>query len=212
MKKIILIAAIAASMTASVNAQSLVAGWDFNYTASFGGLDIDGDFVPDTSAAATYGSGTFSWANQTTSGLVNAANLSSNNLLRPAELDTMGAGFGWLVDANGSSSAVLTFTVDLTGLQDAELSFAHAGENGSFDITVAGQLFNPASDALGIVDLDPFEGGMANIDFTFSNFSGTENFFLDNVQVVGTVVPEPSAYAAIFGGLALMITVLRRRK
>ena len=215
MKKIISIAATAALTvgaltTTSVSAQSLVAAWDFYYPASFGGFDVDGDFVDDSSVPATYGTGTFSWSNQTSSGLLNAANLSSNNLLRPAQLDTMGEGFGWFVDANNSPNAILTLSVDLTGLEDVELTFAHAGQNGSFNLIVAGETFSPTSDALGTVDLDAFEGGLANINFTFANFSGVENSFLDNIQITG--VPEPSTYAAIFGVIALGIAVARRRK
>lgn len=210
MKKLILIAAAAALTTASVNAQSLVAAWDFNYTNSFGGLDVDGDFSADTSAAATYGTGTFSWANQTSEGLVNTANLFSNNLVRPVQLDTMAEGFGWFVSANTSPNAVLTLSVDLTGFNSAELTFAHAGQNGSFDLFVGGQSFSPTADALGTVDISSFAGGVANIDFTFANFSGAENSFLDNIQV--TAVPEPSTYAAIFGVIALGFAACRRRK
>ena len=209
MKKLILIAAAAALTTASVNAQSLVAAWDFNYPDSFGGLDVDGDFSPDSSAAATYGTGTFSWANQTQGGLFNSANLTSNDLLRPGMLDQFTPTFGWQL-GGGDSSAVLTVSVDLTGFTSAELTFAHAGENGSFDLLVGGQTFSPAADSLGTVDISSFAGSVANIDFTFANFSGAENSFLDNIQV--PAVPEPSTYAAIFGVIALGFAACRRRK
>ena len=212
MKKFILIAATAAITTASINAQSLVAAWDFLYPASFGGFDLDGDFVDDPSAPANYGTGTFTWANQTSSGLLNAANLLSNNLLRTVQLDTMGLGFGWFVDANVSPNAVLTVSVDLTLFEDVEMTFAYAGQNGAFDLFVGGQTFSPTSDTLGTVDLSAFEGGLANIDFTFADFSGIDNAFLDNIQITGTAVPEPSTYAAIFGVIALGIAVARRRK
>ena len=109
-------------------------------------------------------------------------------------------------------NTVLTFSVDLTGFEDVELTFAHAGQNGAFDLDVAGQSFSPATDALGIVDLDALEGGLADIEFSFSNFAGAENFLLDNVQIVGTVVPESSTYAAIAGLIALGATAMRRRK
>jgi len=211
MKKIILIAATAALTTASVHAQSLVAAWDFNYPMSFGGFDIDGDFVNDTSAAASFGSGTFSWINQAVGGLANSANLTSNNLLRPAQIDTLPAGFGWQL-GGGESSAVLTFTVDLSLFEDVELTFAYAGQNGVFDVTVAGQTFNPAADSLATVDLNAFEGGIAIVDFTFANFESPEVFLLDNVQITGTAVPEPSTYAAIFGVIALGVVAARRRK
>mgnify|MGYP000265318444 FL=1 len=211
MKKVLTIAALAALATVSANAQTLIAAWDFNYPDSFGGFDIDGDFSNDTSADATFGAGTFTWGSQTVGGLANSADLSSNGLIRPLQLNPLGDGFGWQL-GGAEAATVLTFAVDLTGFQDVELTFAYAGQNGVFDLDVAGQSFSPATDALGTVDLDALEGGLANIEFSFSNFAGAENFLLDNVQIVGTAVPEPSAFAAILGVVALGFVAVRRRK
>ena len=38
------------------------------------------------------------------------------------------------------------------------------------------------------------------------------NFYYDNITLGGTAVPEPSSFAVIFGAMALVFTVLRRRK
>ena len=50
--------------------------------------------------------------------------------------------------------------------------------------------------------------------FFRANLSGIEdgNAYIDNFQGTGTVVPEPSAFAAIFGTLALGFAAVRRRR
>lgn len=66
----------------------------------------------------------------------------------------------------------------------------------------------------------------SNVTFTFdvsgndavSNATGTTSYdyssalLLDNVTFAGTVVPEPSTYAAIFGAAALAFVAIRRRR
>lgn len=50
------------------------------------------------------------------------------------------------------------------------------------------------------------------VRFEFTNLVLGERVGLDNVHIAGTAVPEPSAYAAIFGALALAFTTYRRRR
>ena len=57
--------------------------------------------------------------------------------------------------------------------------------------------------------------GLGEVSFVRLEFSGlgaNERIGLDNVHVAGTAVPEPSAYAAIAGALALAFVASRRRK
>lgn len=51
-------------------------------------------------------------------------------------------------------------------------------------------------------------------DFTVTNASGDEFFaqYIDGNTIIGSMVPEPSTYAAIFGALALAFVAYRRRK
>lgn len=51
-------------------------------------------------------------------------------------------------------------------------------------------------------------------DFTVTNASGDEFFaqYIDGNTIIGSMVPEPSTYAAIFGALALAFAAYRRRK
>ncbi|WP_269524770.1 PEP-CTERM sorting domain-containing protein [Coraliomargarita parva] len=225
MKKLILLtASLMLGFAGAMSAQDLIAAWDFNYTSSFGGLDVDGDFINDSSATANFGlqagTATFSWLNQTSSGLSNSADLDSNQLLRPLQIASMNDGFGWFVDANVSSSAELFLTVDLSLYGSSELTFAAGSDNGPVDLLVdvdgAVTTLNltAGTDALYTVDLSALAGSSsAVVGLSFDNFTGTDNVFLDNFQITGVgVVPEPSTYAAIFGVVALLFAAHRRRK
>jgi hypothetical protein len=222
MKKKIITLAIASCVAFSLaSAQSLVSAWDFNYPSSFGGLDVDGDFAADSSAAATWGetSNIFSWTGMNANGLSNDAQLDSNQLLRPQQLVTMNDGFGWLVAAGDSASANMFLDLDLAGFAAAELTFAAGSQNGPIDllVNVGGDVTNigltAGQDALFTVDISTLAGlSNAQVGFSFANFTGTDNAVMDNIQVTGTVVPEPSAFAAIFGALALGFTAIRRRR
>ena len=72
------------------------------------------------------------------------------------------------------------------------LTLASGQSNSAIDLTAAGN-----------VQYIKFSVGAVN--------SGAE-LYLDNVSITGTVVPEPSTYAAIFGVVALAIAAYRRRK
>lgn len=219
MKKVIILASLAAVSFAGVSsAQSLVAAWDFNYPASFGGLDVDGDFVNDTSANATWGdtSATFSWTGMGAGGgLSSGQSLNSNILLRPTQIASMNEGFAWIVDANSSSAAVLSLNLDLSGFSAAELTFAAGSQNGPVTLDVNGTQFGltAGQDALQTLDISALAGlGNAVVNFTFADFTGTDNAVLDNFQVTGTAVPEPSTFAALAGLVALGFAATRRRK
>lgn len=75
--------------------------------------------------------------------------------------------------------------------------------------------FNVSSDALLVMNLSDFitaESG--DLDWTKFNFASNANMDVDfaNAQITFNAVPEPSAYAAIFGALALSFAFYRRRK
>lgn len=219
-KKILTLAVASCALFAWANAQSLVSAWDFNYPGSFGGTDIDGDFAADTSANATWGetSNTFSWTGVTNGGLGNEADLESNLLLRPQQLATMTGGtFGWVVDANSSQGANMFLNLDLTGFTSAELTFAAGSVNGpvTLNVDVGGNVtpisLSDGADALQTVDISGLAGlSNAQVGFSYSDFTGTDNAYMDNIQV--TAVPEPSTYAALLGVVALAFAAVRRRR
>jgi hypothetical protein len=200
MKKITLLASlVSASFVSASSAEELVAAWDFNYPESFGGLDVDGDFVTDSSAPATFGDteATFSWAGMGSGGgLSNSADLESNEGLRPLQIGSMNDGFGWIVDANSSAEASLAVNVDLSAYAggSAELTFAAGSQNGSVTLVVSAgnELTNislsPGADSLQTVDISSLAGSNAVISFSFSDFTGTDNAVIDNIQVVAEAV------------------------
>ncbi len=79
------------------------------------------------------------------------------------------------------------------GSQDITASESSGGIAESVDLTAAGA------------------GSEFFIRGTVSGLGASNTLNIDNVQILGNVVPEPSTYAAIAGGLALAFVALRRR-
>jgi len=206
MKNIIITSALLAAV--SVNAQSFVAGWDF-----------DGVGQNDTSVSANWGAqsetASASWTHSLADFVTVFSNefgiSSSNNSAAINDSFTFLAGgvdantgydqfsdnFGGAEQGFQSFTGDDTFTLSFSGtnLTNLELSFAFASNQGeSFSVQT--------------VDLSGFDGdALVNYQFTPAA-SGV----YDNFAVTGTVVPEPSAYAAILGALALGFVATRRRK
>jgi len=228
MKKSIITLAGIAGITAFAQAQlQFVAAWDFTAPSGFTSFDVNDDFNAEFELAADYaGSGLFQWSGVTegSSGFyaanfneVNSADIVADNF----GLTQLGDGTGFLVAAQqDAGTALLTFTgLDFSGLTGANLDFAAGVQNfdgattlnfggdlsGSINLTGTGTAYN--------VDLSALEG-LSNATFTmsFSDFSGAENVVLDNFQFTATPVPEPSAFAAIIGAVALGFAAVRRRR
>lgn len=223
MKKIITAITLSIFSLSISNAQEFIAGWDFNYPSSFGAFDYTGDGVADTvmpgvSLLGGDSSATFTYGSQITGGLQNSANLSSNTLL-PDGLTSFGGNLGWQIGA-ADSGTTLSLNLDLTGWENLTLSFAHQAQilGDGFDTLVdfgtgAQTLAMGSSENVASYDISNLSNNStAQIDFTFSNFDGTEVAAFDNFQITGNVVPEPSTYAAIFGVFALIYVAYRRRQ
>jgi hypothetical protein len=101
-----------------------------------------------------------------------------------AAQDTTNAStIGWGVSADGANYTSLGLTSSLTG---ADSGFS----------VIAGSAFDGEDQVF-------FRGTFAGVD---------TRALIDNVGIGGTIVPEPSTYAVIFGSLALTIAVYRRRR
>ena len=225
MKKIVTALALSLSLiSASYSQEQLIAGWGFNYPSSFGAFDNDGDGLVDTtmpgvSLLGADSSAFFTYGSQTTGGLVNEANLSANTVL-PDGLTTFGGTLGWQIGA-ADAGETLAFNVDLTGWENIGFSFAHQATafGDGFDVLVdfgTGNQTVSLGLAEGVADFNNITSlsnvSNAQISLTFSGFDGVEVAALDNFQITGTVVPEPSTYAAIFGVFALVFVAYRRRR
>ena len=206
MKKVIIL--LLAAFASSLSAQEFVAGWDFD--------DIN---LTATSYVANWGlqegSATASWthtlSNPPTT-FVNEFGLSS------AFNDTMGndtfsfgqdpdtgftafsqgpsnpAGEAGFQSLSGDDTFSLSF--DGTNFQNLTLEYAYSSTGNAEDYSLIS------------VDISNLNG-MASATY---NFTPTSNGLYDNFAITGTVVPEPSTYAAILGALALAFVAYRRRK
>lgn len=207
MKNIIITALLGATVSLSAQTEFL-AGWDF-----------DGIGAADTSDIANWGeqagSATLSWTHSPSNppvvftaefGLSNAFNDTVAN-------DSFAGVFAGDVDPqNGfakfsdgpvaaaeagfnslSATDTMTFSFDASGFNSLELRFGLDAGSGF---------------SLQTVDLGAFDGNtLAEYTFTTANGSSYDNF-----MITGTAVPEPSAFAAIFGVVALAFAGVRRRR
>lgn len=199
---------------ATVNAQSFVAGWDFD------GVNASATSV-NANWGAQAGSATASWTHALANIPITFTNdfgISTQNnsaTINDSFTFLSGGPLGDGIDENTgfnqfsdnfnntgefgfqSFTGDDTFTLSFSGtnLINLELSFAFAPtQGGTFTVQT--------------VDLSSFDGvALANYQFTPA-LSGV----YDNFAIVGTVVPEPSSFAAIAGVLALGFVAVRRRK
>lgn len=247
MKNTLIIAGAVVALAATVQAQSLVAGFDFSATpdANFSDLGNGGATNDGTNAAAF---GTFSISNNGSITTIDPIGFSSTELtagdtlfssIRVASVnDTFGGGgslqvevIPGLSDPDGGSFdfSVSTGATGLDTFTDYRFGFA-AGQTqfGTSSLAVSYSVDN-GSNFIGAqnvsVDERVANGGEA-FDLDFSGFNATDVIFrvsftdidtgilFDNIQVAATatVVPEPSAFAALAGMIALGFVAIRRRR
>lgn len=244
MKKILYITGLSVGAVLSSQAQTLIAGFDFDSfpDANYSDLGLGGS-VNDGAAAAAFG--TFSFQDGGTSNTFPAVQTGSGSLTANATLvssvrvpgfnNTMDtSGNGWLQadDLGALSSAdggFFDFNISTGGTlyEDFTFSFAAAqSQGGTTQLNVeysidAGSSFIDLGD-LSVSALESSGGESLSVDalgFSASDVIFRVNFTdiatgtrFDNVQVSGTVVPEPSAFAAIAGVLVLGFAATRRRR
>jgi hypothetical protein len=196
--KLILAALVAAS---SLSAQSFVAGWDF-----------DGVAAQAPSMTANWGdlagSATLSWSHSPAGGppFFAASEFGVSNLFNSA---VTGNTFGFVDTNTGFDQFSDNFT-------SGEYGFESVSAGDSFTFTFDGSGYTSLSltyavDALG-------DGNWATASADLSSFSGSFQLNTaagaryDNFAVTGTVVPEPSSYAAIFGVIAIAFVASRRSR
>jgi hypothetical protein len=207
MKNVLFIAALAA--TSALSAQSFVAGWDFDSVASDASQMTSnwGDQASSALLSWTHGAQggppTFTPPEFAIDPAYNSAVVNDSFTFLTGGIDT-NTGFDQFSDNFGqgeygflasSSSDTFSFSFDGSGFESLELLFA-------YDATGSGTFVTEE------VDLSAFNGNGSAL-YQFTTLSGAR---YDNFAITGTAVPEPSAFAAIAGVLAIGFAALRRRR
>ena len=205
MKKTIILAALVGA--SALNAQSFVAGWDFD------------DVGPsDTSMTSNWGdlagSATLSWNHSTATGFptFDPAEFGVDLAFNSAVVGNTFAfvdpntGFDEFSDPGGAAEAgfeslsagdSFTFSFNASGYESLSLSYAVDADGAG-----AGAWTTTS------VDLTAFDGNAA-ASYVLNTANGAR---YDNFAITGTAVPEPSSFAAIAGALAIGFVVVRRRR
>jgi hypothetical protein len=215
---------IAVSSTGSASLITLTTnsdGWHFESTG----------FANQGALNAVYGSGTYTF--QSSSFANSVLNLSNDSLYPNAPVATISTNTGLGLQWSGGvlvvdPSLFTTFTVLTNAFAtNFNASSNHIGISGdSFNTNVSAESFNDADGVLSYnIASATFLGGSSgksleiefnNIIDYFANTPGAGNTsvsaFTSVTKISIQVIPEPSTYAAIFGGLALVGVMLHRRR
>ena len=131
--------------------------------------------------------------------------------------------FDWLTSTTGFTTDILDISYSNDGT--SYTPYDHAGRT-SPGYWAGGSTTSWAQSTGSLGGLSPAFGdgqpdmevdliGLGDVSFVRLEFSGlgsSEQIAIDNVHIAGTAVPEPSAFAAIAGALALAFVGARRRK
>jgi hypothetical protein len=241
MKKLFTLVTLTASLLFSptADAQTLIAGWDFQ-TTNTGGTAVIGATNTPTVFVANFGSGTLYFDGSNGSSLwatneLNAFGGSTNNLGAGFSSVTTSPAALALVNSNANGKFAV-FKFDLTGVFDPiAITFssqrtASGFTNQLWEFSTDGVAYNSignvvagtnsgtmttAFNSSGVLSLPSFSGlsnaANAHLRVTFTGAtSGTGNNRWDNIQV--TAVPEPSTVAMLsLAGLGFAGYLIRRR-
>lgn len=241
MKKQLVIASAAIALATSMQAQDLIAGFNFDNITNATYSDLgNGGAVNDGAPANVYGSFSFTDgvgnifpATQLSAGQNLTAGTILNSSIRVLgfnnEMSVSGGGLlaedPGLVSADGGffdftvtpGSAFNNYSFgfaagqQIAGSSDLEiLANANGGGFVSLDNVTVTTLSSSGGDAF-VVDASSI-GSASNVIFRVAFTDIDAGVLFDNIQVSGTVVPEPSAFATIAGALALAFVACRRRK
>lgn len=203
-------ALIVAVAVASPARGDIIAYWNFNTTP--GSL---------YSWSADMGSGTLTLDPAWTQLSVTTGTATNAEAVDPA-----GAALG--LRSNANNGRTMDFVVDTTGYEDIVLSFAATRNNQGFDVDAVlystdgvtytqFSTFNPANGSWAAVVADMSavaaleDAGTIYLRLKFDgaqNSNGTTS--LDNVRIIGTLIPTPGALALL--GVAGLVAVRRRRR
>lgn len=149
------------------------------------------------------------------------ASMNSNNT--SVQLTSLANGSSIVFAVNALSSGAydltsLTYAASITngGSVTAVIGWEYTFNTSGSWIDLGSQQVTASQSAGGVaqsLDLSSMANGNGPVYIraTVSGLTASTALNLDNVQIYGDVVPEPSTYAGIAGGLALAFVALRRR-
>ena len=226
MKGIIAFAAVAG--IASAASADLIAYWNQNGNANALAPDGFGYTAASFPMAADAGSGTWSLDSYNPAvdgnGIYTTVDSFSGTTSGALFGDAAGGSFSFIGDSNNGASVVLSFNGSL--FEDITLDFARRGTSTGFNsvvvsystdggstLTAVGSLLGTAGSSFTLhnFDLSGLDGvANAQIWITFDGASSSNgNQRLDNVQINGTLVPAPGAFALL--GMGGLLAARRRR-
>lgn len=223
----------------SIDGATTVGSLDANYSDALGGVNGGASAIGTVFYDGTNGSTAFN-LNTGEVGRQSGFDLSSNSASAFATLGSIGSratlnsvygqngtvgGLGVLTDGN------LVFEMDVSSTavaaEDWIVTYGAQTSSGTGSITWAwsldGVVFNDLASSNSVTAVDVAYSadfsGVAALDGQSSVFfraavDAPDGFLvsIDNVQISGTAVPEPSAFAALAGVVALGFVAVRRRK
>lgn len=232
MNKLLLTAAFAAMAMVESQAQTLIAGWDFQTTTN-GGTAILATPNTQTSFVANFGTGTL-FLNGTNGSSVWAAASELNAFAGTAV--NAGTGFSLSTTAPASLALVnqtantksIVFAIDMSGYEDLTISYATQRTGTGF----TSQTWDYSTDGVNWVNFDTVSGveipaafgtvtlattagldedATAFVRMTVAgNTSASGNNRLDNIQFNAVAVPEP-AVSMLLGSVGMVLLFRRKR-
>ena len=207
-----------------------VAGLSTDETMAFGDIQTGTDF--------TGGSSIEDWGGTTTGGVQHIDDGTGNVVfgIQPSSVDFTAGAIEFRVQNNASSAITLTsIAYDVYSYNDKTRSSYFNG----YYSTVGGYVYNdastlnnytlvssytsPGADDDTLTTINVSESVSIQVDpgdFVYilwegdnaGSGSGYDEFAIDNVSLGAQVIPEPSTYALIFGGLALAVVFWKRKR
>ena len=125
--------------------------------------------------------------------------------------------FDWLTGSTAAPTDFLNISYSTDGTSFSAFSpYGAFANNTAWGKTSDTGFYAFIGQANAVVDLTSVSSGESTIQairFEVANVSASERIGFDNIHVAGTAaVPEPSAFAAIAGALALGFVAVRRRR
>ena len=239
--KALLCIALTGIFSATAHAATIIAAWDFQTTTSGGTAVLADPNTPTTflanlgsqaGTAAIYANGTngsSTWVTTTAQNELNGATGSTVNTAGTGLSTTTATPAALaLVNKNANGKAI-TLSFSMSGFTNLAVSYATNGTATGFNsdqwsYSTDGSTFTNFGSAIvpgtnyGLITLPTLNAldnaaGTVFLKLTFAGATGTTGSnHLDNIQLNALVVPEPSTFVTLLGGVGLLVGFRRLRR